>query len=323
MHSYSSLYNLGHAAVADILKEDVIVEEKVDGSQISFTLTTDFELQMRSKGAQINVVAPEGMFSKGVQTVTELKSLLRPGWTYRGEYLAKPKHNVLNYDRTPKGCIILFDVDTGDQSYLNSEDKRAEAERIGLECVPELYRGRIEDPAKLRELLDTMSVLGGHKVEGVVIKPAAYNLFGRDKKCLMAKFVSEEFKETHARTWTKEHATASRTDVLALIATRYNTAARWAKARIHLEEAGKLEGSPRDIGLLIKEVPDDIRKECEDEIKQDLFDWAWPQLKRALVRGIPDWYKECLMKKQFEKDALTELVQHDQALGLYEEPPHE
>lgn len=173
-------------------------------------------------------------------------------------------------------------------------------ERLGLECVPTLYRGVVDSADSLRGLLDTMSVLGGNKIEGVVIKPASYDKFGQDKKCLLGKFVSEAFKETHALTWTKEHREPKQGDILEAIGRTLNTQARWQKALIHLDEAGKLERSPRDIGLLIGEVPDDVRKECEDEIKQALFEWAWPQLRRTTVRGLAEWYKEELLKKQFE-----------------------
>lgn len=299
LHSYSSIYDLGHAAVKDLFNEEVTIEEKCVGSQISFGVF-DGELQMRSKGAQINVVAPEGMFAKAVEYISSIKERLQPGWSYRGEYLGKAKHGVLNYDRTPNNYIIIFDIDPGEQNYLAPDAKRAEATRIGLECVPELYRGRVGDPSTLRILLDTPSILGGHKVEGIVVKPLVPNLFGRDKKLLMARFVSEAFQETHAKTWTKEHATPGQGDIIALIGARLTTQARWSKARIHLAEAGKLKSSSRDIGLLIREVPEDIRKECEEQIKYDLFKWAWPKLRRIVTRGLPEWYKEQLLKSQFE-----------------------
>lgn len=303
LNSYPSIYNLGHAAIADLFKEPVIVEEKIDGSQISFGVTPEGELRMRSKGAPINTVVPEGMFAKGVEAVKSIQHLLVPGWTYRGEYLAKPKHNVLNYDRHPALHIILFDINPAPESYLGMDQKREEAARLGLECVPTLFRGSIMDPASLRSLLETMSVLGGQKIEGIVIKPEKYDLFGRDKEVLMGKFVSEAFRETHSKTWTKEYDTPGGKDIIALIGAQYSSQARWQKAVIHLAEAGKLEHSPRDIGYLIPEVPKDIAKECTEEIKSALFEWAWPQLKRAVIRGLPEWYKEQLLKRQFETDS--------------------
>lgn len=298
MNSYPSIYNFGHAAVRELLQTEVIVEEKIDGSQLSFGMYNG-ELRMRSKGSDIILSAPHKMFEKAVETARELEPLLPEGYTYRGEFLAKPKHNVLAYDRAPTRNFILFDVNTGIETYLSPEQKAAEAERLGLEVVPTLYRGVLNSADSLRGLLETISMLGGQKIEGVVVKPLQYNLWGRDKKCIMAKFVSEAFKEMHGRTWTKEHR-PSKADIIEQIGSQTCTEARWAKARIHLQEAGKLENSPRDIGYLIKEIPADIRKEEEENIKQQLFDWAWPKIQRAAVRGLPEWYKKELLKLSFE-----------------------
>ena len=51
LHSYPSIFNLGHRAVAGLLGGPVIVEEKIDGSQFSFGVTVDGEIVTRSKGA--------------------------------------------------------------------------------------------------------------------------------------------------------------------------------------------------------------------------------------------------------------------------------
>jgi hypothetical protein len=159
----------------------------------------------------------------------------------------------------------------------------------------------ISDPAQLRELLDRESVLGGQKIEGVVIKPFNYDIFGRDKKVLLGKFVSEEFKEVHNKTWDAQHKTPGPADIITLLAAQYGTAARWHKAIIHLKERGLIEGTPKDIGQLMKEIPEDVQRECEAEIAKALFDWAWPQLRRRLTGGVPDFYKELLLKSQFEQ----------------------
>jgi hypothetical protein len=299
IHSYPSIYNLGHSAIVDLLKQPVIVEEKIDGSQISFGLNSEGEVQLRSKGAQINTVAPEGMFKRAVETVTQLKLLLKPGWTYRGEYLNSPHHNALTYNRVPEKHIILFDVNTGLESYMTPEEKKQVASDLGLECVPVLFTGMIEDVEQFRNLLDTESVLGGQKIEGVVIKPVGYNLFGRDKKALLGKFVSESFREVHSKTWDAEHKTHGAQDIIQILAASYGTNARWNKAVIHLKERGELQGEPKDIGLLMKEVPEDVLKECEQEIKEDLFKWAWPQIRRKITHGLPEWYKEEMLKNAF------------------------
>jgi hypothetical protein len=302
LHSYSSIYNVGHRALEGLFDGPVIVEEKIDGSQFSFGVF-DGVLRVRSKGADVNLEAPEKMFAAGVGTVIgrNVEGLLTPGWTYRGEYLSKPKHNALAYDRIPRHHVILFDIDRGDQDYLAPERKAIEAEHVGLEVVPELYRGMVTSAEFFRSLLETPSVLGGQKVEGVVIKPVGYGIYGPDKKVLMGKFVSEAFKETHSKAWSD--ANPGGKDIVAILQARLGTQARWQKAVQHLREDGQIEDDPRDIGKLFKEVNADVLKECRDEILDELFKWAWPKIARGITRGLPDWYKDSLLRSQFKEEA--------------------
>lgn len=296
--TYPSIFQLGHRYLADLFAHDVTVEEKIDGSQFSFGVVGD-QLRCRSKGAEIHPDAPDKLFSKAVEVVKERADKLQPGWIYRAEYLAKPKHNVLAYDRVPANYLMIFDVTTGIEEYLDARSKRIEAERLGFEAVPLIFDGRVPEGAlglsKFNEWLGQVSVLGGPKIEGLVFKN--YHAFGTDKKILIGKYVSEDFKEAHKVVWaTMNH---EKGDILGRLATAYKTKARWAKAVQHLRDAGKLQDAPQDIGLLIREVPDDILKECADEIKDALMAWAWPQLKRMVTGGMPEWYKEQLAAKQF------------------------
>lgn len=297
IHSYSKVYNLGHPAVKNLLNGLVVVEEKIDGSQISFGVDTSGGLHIRSKGAVIYPEAPDNMFAAGVEEIKRLANLLRPGWVYRGEYLQKPKHNTLNYTRVPARHIIIFDIESSLYEFLRFEPKFAEAHRLGLECVPLLYFGGLS-LEKVRELLETESCLGGVKVEGVVIKPMNYDVWDTDKKALMGKFVSEEFKETHR----KERARGPK-DIIAKLAEVYTTQARWQKAVQTLRDVGVLEGAPKDIGGLIKQVLIDVEEECADEIMVALWVWAWPQLKRKIVWGLPEWYKKRLLEAQFDENS--------------------
>jgi len=294
IHSYPKVYNLGHAAIADLLLDDVLVEEKVDGSQFSFGLF-DGEFQCRSKGKSQNPGETDKMFEVAVEQAMSRVNLLAPDWTYRAEFLSKPKHNTLAYDRVPDGNFILFDVDTGDQSYIEWEQKVSEAERLGLDVVPRLLEGKLESFDQFEALMDTLSVLGGSKVEGVVIKN--YHRFGRDGKCLMGKFVSEKFKEVHGKDWKVRNPGGK--DIKQLLGAKLHSEARWHKAIQHLRENGELTDSPKDIGPLMKEVSRDVIEECGDQIRDALFKWAWKDISRSVTRGLPEWYKELLAKAQF------------------------
>ena len=72
------------------------------------------------------------------------------------------------------------------------------------------------------------------------------------------------------------------------------------KAVQHLREKDLLANEPKDIGPLMREVQDDIEKEEAEQIATALYQWALPQIKRGSVRGLPEWYKQELAKKQFE-----------------------
>ena len=292
-HSYPKIFALGHRMVAELLLDPVLVEEKIDGSQFSFG-RFDGGLKCRSKGAQLNVDVPERMFERAVEVARSLD--LHDGWTYRAEYLQKPKHNSLVYDRTPQNNIILFDINTGEEEYLSYEDKRGEANRIGLETVPLLYSGLVFSPQDILSFLDRVSVLGGQKVEGVVIKN--YSRFGPDKKALMGKYVSEAFKEVHGKEWRENNPTSG--DIIQRLILSLRTPARWAKAVQHLRERGEITDSPKDIGPLIKEVQRDIQEECADEIRDALYVHAVGHIRRGVTGGLPEWYKEELLKLQFE-----------------------
>jgi len=293
--SYPTVFAIGHKAIDGIFNDPVLVEEKIDGSQFSFGVI-DGELQCRSKGKQLILDAPEKMFVRAVETVRELTPLLTPEWVYRCEYLEKPKHNTLAYDRVPAKHLILFDIMTGPETYASASWKASEAERLGLECVPVLFVGMVTHFDGFNELLDTVSVLGGSKVEGVVVKN--YSMFTIEKKIAIGKYVSEKFKEVHAGEWRKSNPT--KTDVIDALIAAYRTPARWAKAAQHMRESGTLDGSPRDIGGLMREVPEDVLKECEAEIKDRLFAYAWPKIRRGIVAGLPEWYKQELAASAFE-----------------------
>lgn len=290
--SYPKVWTLGHSGIKELLFDEVIIEEKIDGSQFSFGRFNG-ELKCKSKGAQINVDYPEKMFAEAVEVVKGLDLL--DGYTYRAEYLKTPKHNVLAYDRIPKDHLIVFDICIGMEEYLRPELKAFECKRLDLECVPILFRGFINEPASIVGLLDTVSVLGGQKVEGIVIKN--YHRFGIDKKILIGKYVSEAFKEVHGAEW--KEANPTKTDIVNQLIASYKTPARWNKAIQHLREAGKLTDSPKDIGLLIKEVQTDIEEEEREEIKNKLYANVIQHIKRGVVGGLPEYYKEHLMKQQF------------------------
>ena len=195
--------------------------------------------------------------------------------------------------------MALFDVTTGPETYLGYEEKAAEASRLGFDVVPLLFSGQIDATVKLESLLERESFLGGPKIEGFVIKQ--YKKFDEQTgKVLMGKHVSEAFRELNGVDF--KNRNPSQSDIIQRIGDTYRTTARWDKAIQHLREAGELEGSPRDIGKIIKEVPNDILSEYKEEIMEALYSWAWPKIRRHTVSGLAQYYKELLLRRQQDAD---------------------
>jgi len=284
-----------------VLDGYVLVQEKIDGSQISFGIDENGKLNMRSKNKEIDVENPDGMFKTAVEFLVKYQSVLHPNWIYRGEYLLKPKHNTLEYYRVPHNHIILFDICNGLESYLPYSCLCIEAKRIGLEVVPLIAEGVFTEADILElkdEWLSRESILGGTKVEGVVIKN--YNVFTAEKKVAMAKIVRQEFKEQNSSNWKDEHPTSQ--DIIQRLIETYRNEARWRKAVQHLRDAGELQGEMKDIPLLMKEVSADVLKECKDEIVERLFAYAWPKIMKGITRGLPEWYKTQIENCEYSKE---------------------
>lgn len=282
--------------IRDLFAGPVVVQEKIDGSQFSFGVV-DGAIHFRSKGATIYPETTDKLFRQAVDTATALfdAGMLVTGWTYRAEAMMGPKHNALCYERQPNGGLILFDVDTAQESRLSTPESLASiAGELSLECVPVLYQGLVSAPGQLRELLDRPSCLGG-KMEGVVVKN--YERWGNDGKMLMGKIVAEGFKELNAGNWKKENP--NRQDIISSLIGMHRTEARWAKAVQHLRERGELLEDPKDIGKLIKEVGEDVHAECAEDIKEALFKAFWKDIQRGITGGLPEWYKSTLAEQQY------------------------
>lgn len=295
--SYPKIYNLGHRYISELFLDEVVIQEKVDGSQFSFARIGG-ELYCRSKGATLNIDAPASLFAEAVATARECFRLIPEGTVFRGECLKKPKHNTLAYDRTPRRNVVLFDVDAGGENYSTPEVVSEWAARLDLECIPTFAVRRLDSVDDVLALMETVSFLGGQKIEGLVFKN--YGRFGVDGKALMGKYVSERFKEVHRKDW-KVREPAGK-DVKALLTEQYRSEARWDKAVQHLRDRGELTNTPRDIGPLLKEIQSDIEAECADEIKETLWRWARKDILRSAGYGAPEWYKQRLAAQQFEGD---------------------
>ena len=292
---YCKSYNLGHRQLKHYFDTEVTIEEKIDGSQFSFCKTYHGELLVRSRGREFDIHGPDGMFEKACEAVEKQAPYLQPGFTYRGEYLNKRKHNVLCYDRVPTNNIIIYDIAIGDCNYIPHTEAKQHAEAAGFEFVPVLGTMTGLDWNIIEKLMETESVLGGEKIEGVVFKRRNFLRFNDRDQMIIAKYVSPDFKERHRKTPQDAH---SGKDIVTRIIHEFRTEARWQKAYQHLLEAGELTHEPRDIGKLIKEIQRDVMEDASEEIKERIWKHIKKTIERGLVHGAPEWYKAKLAAMQ-------------------------
>ena len=300
IHAFPKIFAIGTVYIKDIFKEEVEITEKIDGSQFNFG-KIDGELFMRSKGKQIFPDAPEKMFTLAVNYVLSIQDKIPNNTTYYCEYLNKPKHNVLTYERVPINNLILFGVsDTSSAFISNYENLVESAVNLSIEFVPRIFSGKIDDPQTLLKFLETDSILGNTKVEGIIIKnyKRPFLLGGMPIPLMMGKYVSEKFKEKHDKNWGKENTSKGKWQ---LFVESYRTEARWLKTVQHLRDNGELKNSPRDIGKLIIGVKEDIKDEETEIIKNFLWKEFSGELLRKSTAGLPEWYKKYLLKNSFEQ----------------------
>lgn len=294
MSSYPKILTIGHRYLENLFKNPVLIEEKVDGSQFSFG-KKDGKAFYRSKGRELFQPVEDKLFKAACDYVDSILDKLPEGFTFRGEVLRAPKHNTICYNRVPRHNIVIFDIDAGTEAYMSYNQKYILAEQLDLETVPRVYEGEVTNIEDLKKHLDTESFLGGSKVEGIVIKN--YSQIGVDNKVLMGKWVREEFKEANGARQKTDYP--QKEEIIQGLITVYKTENRWLKAVQHLRDNGTLLNEPKDIGLLMKEVNLDVLKECEEEIKQKLWEYSWPRISRGIVGGLAEWYKSKLAERQF------------------------
>lgn len=122
LKSFPKIFAVGDRHIQKLFDGTVEITEKVDGSQFVFG-KIDGELMCRSKGANIVMDAPEKMFSEAVEYVKSIEEKISDGHVYYAEYLKKPRHNTLAYDRIPQNYLVLFGWSIKD-SFLGGQKLR-------------------------------------------------------------------------------------------------------------------------------------------------------------------------------------------------------
>lgn len=287
IRSYPKVEAFGSRNVREVLHDYVFVQEKLDGSQFRFIKHEDGVVRFFSRGGQKTLETADALFRPSMEAVLAVAEKLVTEVMYVGEALAKPKHNILAYEKTPEGHVVLFDIwSFPAEGYWTPSEVQTEAARLGFLPVPILAEGPEFSHDDLMKLVSGSSVLGGCPREGIVIKNYAREQF--------AKIVAAEFQEVSGRKLRKPKAEG---DSYALqLSRKYAPEARMLKAVQRLRDEGKLLEDPKDIGPLIKSVQQDVLDECREEIMNELFEKEWGKICKEIAPRTAWWYKERLSK---------------------------
>lgn len=297
--AFPKIFTIDQKYTENLFNGQVEITEKIDGSQIGFGKINN-ELIVRSKGKIQEIECPDKLFNEGIEYIKSIQSKLPNNMMIYGEYMKKNKHNTLCYNRIPKNHIILFGCSNEKQEFFHYDVLQDLAYALDVEVVPLIFKGKIDNPDQIKELLNKESILGKSKIEGVVVKN--YNetllLGGQVIPILCGKYVSEEFKEIHQKNWKRENTGKGKWQTYK---EGFQTEARWLKALYYLRDQGELSNSPKDIGKLMKRVNEDITEECKENIKNFLWKEFGKEVLKTATKGIPSWYKEYLLKQSFDK----------------------
>jgi len=297
--SFPKIFHIGERQITELFNGVVEITEKVDGSQFNFGKDKEGELVYRSKGQDLTYRPTPKMFELADNYIHSIDHKIPMDTYFFCEFLNKPHHNVLNYERVPKNNLYLFGVMEGQVFVNDASTLYKYADSLGIERPNILFSGLVNTIEELEVYLLFNSILGREIVEGIVVKN--YNQCAVITSNLilpmaMGKYVNEKYKERHNKDWKQSK---SRKGKLEMFIQSFRSEARWQKAVQHLREADKLEGAPRDIGNLIKEIAVDLTEEEAGNIKEGLYKIFKKDIVRAAQGGFPEWYKEQLAKQAF------------------------
>lgn len=203
---YPKIHRLGKEETDGILEGTVVVQEKVDGANVSLWLGDDGKIHCGSRTREIT----EG-FNGFVDYVNEhqgLKELFAEKVNIRlyGEWLVR---HTIQYDETKMRKFYLFDATIRNEEVPTEEGEETPEEYLPQEEVEEMAKSfNVEYPQIFGEFsnpeVDALSdFVGktnlGEEGEGIVIK----NLHHKDKwgNHCHAKIVTEKFKENNGITF--------------------------------------------------------------------------------------------------------------------------
>ena len=207
---------LSTAEAAELLSGEVVLEEKVDGANLGFSLGPAGEVRAQNRG-QYLTPPHTGQFARlpawlAMHSDAVAEALLEhsgDGLMLFGEWCAA-RHS-LAYTRLPD-WFLLFDVlELGTGRFWSSTRRNVLAYRMGLSTTPQVGRGRYT-LGHLKSLVTTqISKFRDGPLEGIVIRRENANWHERRAKLVQAGFtqpITEHWRSRRIK-WNRLDSTAT------------------------------------------------------------------------------------------------------------------
>lgn len=280
---YPKLYKLGRPEVQGLLNEDVVVQEKIDGANVSIWLDSNGVIQLGSRNRTLKAEESFRGFREHVGS-SPIPSIFEhyPNIRLFGEWLVK---HTVTYNEEAYAKFYLFDVKQHEEEYNFYWHHQQVFDLALFYDIPKPKVFDLEEYTEdhIRTVLGESDL--GPKGEGLVIKPTGSrrNFFG-------AKLVTKEFAESNAVKFSTINK-ASDTNHEEYFVSKYCTIPRIRKVvnKITMDlgvECLDKSHTPRVLGT----VAHDIMEECGYDlykymIKRDAK-FSFKDLRRLLDQRI-------------------------------------
>lgn len=174
---------------SELLAGEVVVEEKVDGANLGFSVDEHGTLRAQNRGSYLDLADPRGQWKPLPRWLAPrrdaLAAALFPDLILFGEW-CYAVHSV-RYTRLPD-WFLAFDVyDRARREFWSADRRDALAAELGLAVVPRLGVGRY-DLAALRAMLGRSALTDG-PAEGLYVRREAEGRLVARAKLVRAEFV--------------------------------------------------------------------------------------------------------------------------------------
>lgn len=199
---------LSAVEVKALLSRDVVVEEKLDGANLGFSLGPDGNLRIQNRG-QYLAEPHAGQFVRLPVWLSQggdaLSAVLGPNLMLFGEWCTA--RHTLDYSALPD-WFLLFDVyDCSEARFWSSARRNELARKAGLNAVPQVFRGKTTMAALKKLVLTSTSRYRAGGLEGLVIRRES-----PDWVEARAKLVRPDFTQAIDTHWRKRAIEWNRID---------------------------------------------------------------------------------------------------------------